>query len=62
MSTQADREASLRLLLPHPSQWTVNEAEEARACSGYCTVRYEAGARIVDVPRLCPAHGGRVDA
>ena len=61
MTAAERRAASVRLLLPHPDNWTVNEAREAETCSGCCTVRYEAGLRVVDVPQPCPAHSADVD-
>lgn len=58
LSMAEKRSTSMRLLLPHPNAWTVNEAQEAENCSGYCTVQYRAGVRVVDSPRPCKAHGG----
>jgi hypothetical protein len=56
MTRQEMWSAQRRLLLSAPDQWTVEEGREARGCSGYCTVSYESGVRVVDSPRPCPYH------
>lgn len=57
LSRREELATARRLLLGQPEQWTVSEAEEARTCSGYCTAKYEAGIKVIDVPRPCAAHG-----
>lgn len=57
--TEQDRVAARRLALKQPSNWTVNEASEARNCVG-CRATYKQGVRVVKMLPHCPAHDPRL--